>query len=104
MQVRSLCVVEIPVIVSIINLGSVSMEMQQCLFFSVVFSSKYLHCLYLLRYHNSLILFGLKRWVLQQYYAAINNINILHVINIYNCSNMFQCPHTIFRELIGCVS
>jgi hypothetical protein len=30
-----------------------------------------------------------------------------HIISIklsYNCSNMFWCPYTIFRELIGCMS
>ena len=32
------------------------------------------------------------------------NAHITSIKLHYNCSNMFRCPRTIFRELTGCVS
>ena len=32
------------------------------------------------------------------------NAHIISVKLYYTCSNMFRCPRTVFRELIGCVS
>ena len=50
----------------------------------------------------SVFLFKLILFFNKYYYT--NKLHIIRMSLYYNCLNMFRCPGTISRELIGCVS